>query len=128
MNPDILDDMSDDASPVVLFPGVAGVIDIETAGLAVYGPVFDFSDGISDDLATVANFVAAHGIGGLGSALMPLPYVVTTLGAAIGVAYIAGLLLDAVGIKGPLALAAAGIIGPMALEVWQKRDTKRANG
>ena len=123
MNPDILEDTS--PSYVEVLPGVVQTVAIETAGLAVITPEFSFADGISDDLARVANFVAAHGAGSVGGASMPFPYVVTTLGAAVAVAWLGGRVLDAVGIKGDVALAFAGVASPLVLEVMQKRSQAR---
>lgn len=123
MNPDILEDTS--ATYVEVLPSVVQTVAIETAGLAVITPEFSFADGISDDLARVANFVAAHGVGSVGGASMPIAYVATTLGAAVAVAWLGGRVLDAVGIKGDVALAFAGVASPLVLEVMQKRSQAR---
>lgn len=126
MNPDILLDTMSTTVRVDVLPGVVETQRIETANLAILTPEFSFRDGISDDLARVADFVSAHGVGRVGGPAMPLPYVLTTLGAAVAVAYVGGRVLDAVGIKGDIALAAAGVLSPMVLEVIQKRAQERS--
>ena len=125
MNPDILEDTTATPVYVDVLPGVVRDLSVETAGLAVITPEISFADGISDDLARVANFVAAHGVGSVGGASMPFAYVATTLGAAVAVAWLGGRVLDAVGIKGDVALAYAGVASPLVLEVMQKRSQAR---
>ena len=128
MNPDAINEVMQarrlPINVVNVDPEVLRLMDLETAGAIEAGPVFDLSDGISDDLALIASTVSQDGLRALGSARLPWAYVLTTMGAAVGAAYALGLAMKAAGLKGPIPVALAGVLAPMVIEVVQKR---RAN-
>jgi len=92
-----------------------------SASVVVETPTFSLRDGISDDIARIADGVSSQGFKVLGTVRLPWGYVLTTLGAAVAAAYVGARILEAVGVKGDVAAAAAGVLMPMVIDVAQRR-------